>query len=40
LLHGWDYIRWTEIEKQAIRKREKLQKFSHFMGETNEGLGV
>lgn len=39
LLHQWDYIRWTEIEKQAHRKREKLEKFSHFMGANNEGLG-
>jgi len=36
LLHGWDLIRWDEIEKQASRKREKLMKFSHFMGEGYE----
>lgn len=39
ILHQHDYIRWTEIEKQATRKSEKLKKYSHFMGETNEGLG-
>lgn len=36
LLHKWDYIRWTEIEKQAHRKQEKLMKFSHFMGGSYE----
>ena len=36
ILHQWDYIRWTEIEKQAQRKREKLKQFSHFMGDGYE----
>jgi NTP pyrophosphatase (non-canonical NTP hydrolase) len=36
LLHQWDYVRWTEIEKQAKRKKEKLKQFSHFMGEGYE----
>jgi len=40
LLHKWEYVRWTEIENQARRKSEKLKQFSHFMGETNEELGI
>jgi hypothetical protein len=36
LLHQWDYVQWTEVEKQAKRKREKLKQFSHFMGEGYE----
>lgn len=36
ILHEWDYIRWSEVEKQAKRKREKLKQFSHFMGDGYE----
>ena len=40
VLHQWDLVSFTKIDEQMARKHEKLKQYSHFMGETNEGLGI
>ena len=40
VLHQWDLVSFTKIDEQMTRKHDKLKKYSHFMGETNEGLGI
>mgnify|MGYP001443112250 CR=1 FL=1 len=38
LLHEWDVVSWTEIEKRRDIKRSKLSKWSDLIGESETKL--